>query len=93
MVLVMNDDQVNNREAYLPLAKAFVEDAKKDKGCIDMNIYVDPEDEGRVVYVSHWESKEDFLAHMQGPAFAKHIPGMGQYFISAKDTILSQVTE
>ena len=76
MVLVIPDNQVRERDTYLPLAKAFVEDARNDKGCHDMLVYSDPDDEGRVVFVSHWDSREDFLAHVQGAAFAKHIPGM-----------------
>ena len=35
MVVVINEDMVTNVEEYLPLAKAFAEDAvKNDKGCI-----------------------------------------------------------
>lgn len=89
MIVVMNDDRVSNVEEYLPLAKAFAADAvANDKGCISMEVLVDPAVPGRVVYLSHFETREDFEAHAQGPTFQKHVGKMGQYFISAQDTIL-----
>lgn len=35
-----------------------------------------------------WDSKDDFMNHVQGPSFAKHIPGMGQYYVAGTDTFL-----
>ena len=64
MVLVITDNRVKDRDAYLPLAKAFAADGANDKGCHEMNVYVDPGVENRVVFVSKWDAKEDFLAHM-----------------------------
>ena len=84
----MTDNKVKNRAEYLPLAKAFAKDAVHDKGCHGMEVYIDQEQKDRVVFISEWETKEDFLAHVQGPAFAKHIPGMGAYYISGKDIFL-----
>lgn len=87
MIVVMNDDRVKDVEAYVPVAKAFAADAvANDKGCISMEVLVDPEIPGRVVYLSHFETKEDFDAHAMGPTFQKHLPNMAPYFISAKDT-------
>lgn len=91
MVIVINDNRVNDVEAYMPLAKAFIEDAKKDKGFIEMNVGVDKEIPGRVVYVSKWESKEDFINHASGPAFQKHIPIMTPYYVSGVDTFLEEM--
>ena len=88
MIVVMNDDRVSDVAAYLPLAKAFAADAMEhDKGCLSMEILVDPNVEGRVVYLSHFASKEDYEAHAQGTTFQKHVIGMGKYFLSAQDTI------
>lgn len=89
MIVVINDDRVSNVEEYLPLAKEFAADAvANDKGCISMEVLVDPTVPGRILYLSHFESKEDFQAHAQGPTFQKHVGKLGKYFISAKDTIL-----
>lgn len=88
MTIVITDNRVTDRAAYLPLAQAFVEDAKHDRGCHGMQICTDPEQADRVVFLSEWDSKEDFLAHTQGAAFAKHIPGMGPYYVSGTDTFL-----
>jgi quinol monooxygenase YgiN len=89
MIVVINDDRVSNVEAYLPLAKAFAADAAaNDKGCHSMEVLADPKIEGRVVYLSHFATKEDFEAHAKGETFAKHVKLLGKYFISASDTIL-----
>ncbi len=89
MIVVINDDRVSDVEAYLPLAKAFAGDAAaNDKGCISMEVLTDPNTPGRVVYLSHFETREDFEAHAQGATFQKHVGELSKYFISAKDTIL-----
>ena len=52
MVTVINDNRVNNREKYLPLAKAFAqESAAVEKGCLGMEVYADlgTEEEHRFV--------------------------------------------
>ena len=90
MIIVITDNRVKDREAYLPLAKAFAEDGSHDKGCHGMQAFTDPEQADRVVFLSRWDSREDFLAHVQGPSFAKHIPGMGPYYISGTDTFLEE---
>ncbi len=92
MVVVMNDDRVNDVEAYLPHAKAFAKDAlEHERGLISMEILVDAEVPGRVVYLSHFETKEDFINHTKGETFKKHLPELAPYFISAADTILTVV--
>ena len=53
-----------------------------------MEVLVDESTPGRVLYLSHFETEEDFKNHSQGPTFQKHLPNLGKYFISAKDTIL-----
>ncbi len=88
MILVITKNTVKDRAAYLPLAKAFAADASHDKGCGMMDVCVDPETKDEVVFVSKWEAKEDFQAHIQGEAFRKHIPGMGPYYVAGTDTIL-----
>lgn len=89
MIAVINDDRVTDVEAYLPLAKAFAADAvKNDKGCLSMEVLTDPLTPGRVLYLSHFETKEDFENHAKGATFAKHVEKLGKYFISASDTIL-----
>ena len=88
MVVVINDDRVTDVEAYLPVAKAFAADAVKyDDGCISMEILVDPDTEGRVLYLSHFESKEAFYKNANGATFQKWLPELGKYFISAEDHI------
>ncbi|HHV11264.1 MAG TPA: antibiotic biosynthesis monooxygenase [Clostridiales bacterium] len=88
MTLIITRNQVNNREAYIKLAKAFAADARHDKGCRDMKVCVDEKEADYVTFVSLWDSKEDFAAHCQGQTFAKHIPGMGLYYAGGTDTFL-----
>ena len=90
MVVVINDDRVTDVEAYVPVARAFAADAvAHDEGCISMEVLVDPEVEGRVLYLSHFESEEAFRAHAAGETFRKWLPELGKYFISAKDSIFT----
>lgn len=89
MVTVINDNRVNNREKYLPLAKAFAqESAAVEKGCLGMEVFTDLEQEDRVVFISRWETKEDFLVTVGGAVFNKHIPAMAPYYVSGKDSFL-----
>ena len=91
MTTVITTNIVTDRDAYLPLAKAFAEDAAAhDKGCHGMKVLVNPEAQDEVTFVSHWYSHEDFLAHVQGDTFKKHIPGMGAYYVSGTDTFLEE---
>ena len=86
MIVVINDDRVTDVEAYLPVAKGFAADAvENDDGCISMEVLVDPDTKGRVLYLSHFESEEAFRKHAQGATFQKWLPELGKYFISAED--------
>lgn len=67
MVLVITKNTVKDRDAYLPLAKAFTSDASHDRGCLMMDVCVDPATVDEVVFVSKWEAKEDFQAHVFPP--------------------------
>ena len=88
MTFVITENIVSNREEYLKLARAFAEDGRNDKGCHGMEVYLDPEKTDTVVFVSTWDAKEDFLGHVHGPSFAKHIPGMAKYYVSGSDRVL-----
>lgn len=91
MTTVFTTNVVTDRDAYLPLAKAFAEDViANDKGCHGMQVFVNPETKDEVTFVSQWDSQEDFLAHVQGETFAKHIPAMGPYYVSGTDTFLEE---
>lgn len=88
MITVITDNRVKEREKYLPLAKAFIQDALQEKGCRGMEVFQDMESADRVVFISRWDAKADFEAHVQGNAFQKHIPGMAPYYVSGTDTFL-----
>lgn len=60
------------------------------QGCHGMKVLVNPEAQDEVTFVSQWDSQEDFLAHVQGDTFKKHIPGMGAYYVSGTDMFLEE---
>ena len=92
MITVINDNRVSDREKYLPLAKAFAEEsAAVEKDCLGMEVYADLEQEDRVVYISRWETKEDFQATVGGAVFNKHIPVMAPYYVSGTDSFLESI--
>lgn len=64
MSTVITDNRVTDRDAYLPLAKAFAKDGVKDKGCYGMQVFANLEQADRVVFISEWDSKEYFLAYV-----------------------------
>ena len=45
--------------------------------------------DGRVVYLSHFESEEAFQKNATGATFQKWLPELGKYFISAEGTVLT----
>lgn len=92
MTVVVTENQVKNREEYLKLAVAFVNDARMDKGCSSMEVCINPEKDDSVIFVSKWVKKEDFMNHTEGAAFAKHIPEMAPYYVSGTDTFLEVVS-
>ena len=55
-----------------------------------MEVLVNPKSDDEVTFISRWDSQEDFLAHVQGETFAKHIPAMGPYYVSGTDTFLEE---
>lgn len=91
MILVITENTVKDRDTYLKLAKAFAEDAKNDKGCHGMEVYINLEKEDCVIFASKWDSKEAFQAHVGGESFSKHIPGMSLYYVSGTDSFLELV--
>lgn len=92
MIVVITENTVKDRKKYLELAKEFVKDAKKDKGCQSMEVYISLENDDCVVFVSKWDLKKNFLEHVEGVSFAKHIPGMASYYVSGKDKFLELVS-
>lgn len=88
MVLVLIDNKINSMSEYLQLARAFCEAGSKDRGCIEMNVYTDPDRPNRAVFVTKWETKEDFLAQTESPAFKEYIPKMEPYLECGDNTIL-----
>ena len=77
MVLVITDNRVKDRDAYLPLAKAFAADGANDKGCHEMNVYVDPgSGEPRRIRIE-MGCKRRFSCTCAGRVLCKTYPGNG----------------
>lgn len=88
MVLVLIDNKINSMSKYLPLARTFCETGSKDRGCIEMNVYTDLYRPNHAVFVTKWETKEDFLAQKESAAFKEYIPKMKLYLEGGENTIL-----
>ncbi len=91
MIAVVTDNTVKDRDAYLPLARAFAADAAHDAGCRGMTVCIDPMRPDHVVFLSRWEDEASWHAHVGGATFQKHIPAMGAYYAGGVDTILTEV--
>ena len=64
MVAVIIKNKVTDLEAYLPLAKAFAADASMETGCIEMKVYVDPED----TFISSQSGKQNQILKIMSKA-------------------------
>lgn len=93
MIVIIMNNTVTDRDAYLPLAKLFVADAKCDAGCLGMEILVPEDDPDHVTFIHKWEKKSDFDAHCLGKAFEKHIPRLAPYYVSGETTIYNSLSE
>lgn len=40
---------------------------RAEKGCINYDLHISPDDPGLLVFHENWESKEDLDAHLQSP--------------------------
>lgn len=91
MIVVITDNTIRGaRSEYLALGKAFAADAlKSDHGCLFMEVCIDEARPDHVIFVSHWETKADWDAHVGGETFRRHIPAMGPYYAGGVDTILT----
>lgn len=89
MIIIITENITNNIDRYLHLAKEFVREViEHEKGCLGMEICTNLNKDNSVVYISKWDKKESFELHCKGEIFSKHIPLLGQYYVSGTDTFL-----
>lgn len=91
MIIAITRNKVTDRAAYMPLAMAFAEDIKTIPGCNNIRMVLPEDSEDEVMFISNWDSKEAWQAHVGGDVFNKHIPGMGPYYVSGVDTFYEVV--
>ena len=59
-------------DQLLAASRQHVAHSRQEPGCISHDVYLDPEDPLRLVFVERWQSKEALAAHFQ-------VPGARQY--------------
>lgn len=85
MVMVITRNKVKSKDKYMELASGFVKDLRLEQGCVEADMVSDTESEDEVLFVSKWESKDLWAAHLNGKAFSTHIPKLGEFYISGVD--------
>lgn len=80
LCLIKNKVCPEHIQQYIEAARAFAQDTKTVKGCIDAYIMQDAQNEDIIVNVELWKSKED-KDQDDGSVFLKHKPNLRPFFL------------
>jgi (4S)-4-hydroxy-5-phosphonooxypentane-2,3-dione isomerase len=73
-VLVVNIRiKPENVERFMPLVLANAREARKEPGCRQFEVLVDPKDKGKVMLFEVYNDESAFEAHQQTPHFKKYL--------------------
>jgi (4S)-4-hydroxy-5-phosphonooxypentane-2,3-dione isomerase len=73
-VLVVNIRiKPENVERWLPMAMENARAARKEPGCRQFEVLVDPKDKARVMLFEVYDDEKAFEAHQQTPHFKKYL--------------------
>jgi (4S)-4-hydroxy-5-phosphonooxypentane-2,3-dione isomerase len=73
-VLVVNIRiKPENVERFMPLVLANAREARKEPGCRQFEVLVDPKDKGKVMLFEVYNDEPAFEAHQQTPHFKKYL--------------------
>jgi (4S)-4-hydroxy-5-phosphonooxypentane-2,3-dione isomerase len=73
-VLVVNlRIKPENVERFMPMALANARDARKEPGCKQFDVLVDPQDKTKVMLYEIYDDEKAFEVHQQTPHFKKYL--------------------
>ena len=73
-VLVVNIRiKPENVERFMPLVLANAREARKEPGCKQFDVLVDPKDKTKVMLYEIYNDEKAFEAHQQTPHFKKYV--------------------
>ena len=73
-----------NVQKVREIAEKLVKETKKEKGCIEYDLYIDIEDERSMSMIEKWETKEDLDNHLNSEHFKRWFPEICKYQIGGE---------
>ncbi|MCY6370589.1 putative quinol monooxygenase [Clostridium ganghwense] len=74
--IYVKEEQINE---FVEVFKGMIEPTKKEKGCIQYEMYQDEEKPSTLIVLEQWECREDFDNHMKSEHFERIAPKMSEY--------------
>lgn len=85
MVIVLGSVLIRTGEVdeALALSQEHVARSRREPGCISHAVYLDPESEGRLVFVEEWKDRAALEVHFKVPESIKFIDAIKALSIEA----------
>jgi quinol monooxygenase YgiN len=77
------------RDQVVEHARAAIAETKKEEGCIGYDLYENPHDPSRMVFVERWRDRDALNAHARAPHFKVWREATKDCFSARKIDILS----
>jgi quinol monooxygenase YgiN len=78
------------RDELLKLLHGFVEQSRREQGCVDYHLHVSDSDPNVFVFYENWRTAKELKEHQRGEAFARFWPKRLDYL--QKDAEMEVVT-
>jgi quinol monooxygenase YgiN len=73
-VVAKNFIKPENIEAAKPLFKKLIAETRKEAGCIEYRLFIDPEQPGLFVFIEEWKTQAALDKHIKSEHFTTIIP-------------------
>ncbi|UUV17669.1 antibiotic biosynthesis monooxygenase [Fusobacteria bacterium ZRK30] len=74
----------HNIQKVKEIAEKLVMETKKEKGCLEYDLYIDIDDERSMSMIEKWETKEDLDNHLNSEHFKKLYPEICKYQVGGE---------
>ncbi|WP_028856765.1 putative quinol monooxygenase [Psychrilyobacter atlanticus] len=79
--------ETNDIQRIKEVAEKLVVETKKEKGCIEYDLYINIEDKTSMSFIEKWETKDDLENHLNSEHFKRLYPEICKYKIDG-ETVL-----
>ena len=92
-VLVLGTLKPGSWDKVRPLYKELTEETRKEKGCIEYTLYVDPKDDHSCFTMETWEDEAAFEAHKVSDHVKRIGPQIGEMRVAPAQIIVLKEAE